>query len=427
MTLTLPEFSLVLLVGPSGSGKSTFGRRHFRPTEVVASDFCRGLVADDENDMGATDDAFELLHHIVAKRLEAGRLTVVDATNVQAASRRPLLALAKKFHCQPVAIVFDLPETVCLERNRLRTDRTISGQATQRQLARLHEAIGDLGKEGFDGIYRFRSVEEVDAASVVRERLPPDLSAEVGPFDIIGDVHGCYDELTALLARLGHAMQPPPDSDRGAVPAPVERGGRTIVYLGDLVDRGPKSVEVLRGVMRMAETGRALCVPGNHDMKLLRVLNGRKVALSDDLAETMAQMASEPPEFVERVRAFLGGLVSHYVLDGRRLVVAHAGMKREMQGRVSERIRSFALYGETTGETDAWGLPVRVNWAEEYRGRAMVVYGHTPVREPQWAHHTINIDTGCVFGGRLTALRYPECELVSVPAARAYYAAATPA
>jgi diadenosine tetraphosphatase ApaH/serine/threonine PP2A family protein phosphatase len=173
--------------------------------------------------------------------------------------------------------------------------------------------------------------------------------------------------------------------------------------------------------MSMVNSGAAFCVPGNHDMKLFRRLNGHDVQMTHGLAETVAQLGGESPVFVERVRLFLEGLVSHYVLDGGRLVVAHAGMTREMQGRESFRVRNFALYGETTGETDELGLPVRHNWAREYHGTAMVVYGHTPVSRPEWLNRTINLDTGCVFGGRLTALRYPEREFVSVPAARVYY------
>ena len=128
----------------------------------------------------------------------------------------------------------------------------------------------------------------------------------------------------------------------------------------------------------------------------------------------------------KELAAFLDGLVSHYVLDGGRVVVAHAGMKESMQGRGSGKVREFALYGETTGETDEFGLPVRYNWAAEYRGNAMVVYGHTPVPEPDWLNKTINIDTGCVFGGSLTALRYPEQEFVSVKAKRTYCEPARP-
>jgi protein phosphatase len=202
--------------------------------------------------------------------------------------------------------------------------------------------------------------------------------------------------------------------------------GRKAVFLGDLVDRGPDTPGVLRRVMSMVEAGSALCVPGNHDMKLLRKLRGRNVQVTHGLAESLAQLESEPDEFKRRVAEFIDGRVSHYLLDDGKLVVAHAGMKESMQGRGSGQVRDFALYCETTGETDEFGLPVRYNWAAEYRGRAMVVYGHTPVPEPEWLNNTICIDTGCVFGGRLTALRYPERELVAVPAARTYFAPARP-
>ncbi|UOQ77446.1 polynucleotide kinase-phosphatase [Hymenobacter sp. 5516J-16] len=196
--------------------------------------------------------------------------------------------------------------------------------------------------------------------------------------------------------------------------------GRRALFLGDLVDRGPASPQVLRLVMSMVQGGQALCVPGNHDIKLLRYLNGKQVAEKHGFAETVAQLAPESEAFKSQVRQFLDGLVSHYVLDGGKLVVAHAGMREEMQGRGSGAVRAFALFGETTGEIDEFGLPVRYNWASEYRGRAMVVYGHTPVPDPEWLNNTIDIDTGCVFGGRLTALRYPERELVAVPAAQVY-------
>ena len=197
--------------------------------------------------------------------------------------------------------------------------------------------------------------------------------------------------------------------------------GRKAVFVGDLVDRGPGVVEVLKLVMSMTADGVGLCVAGNHESKLLRKLRGRNVQVSHGLAESLAQLDMESPEFRQQVAVFLDGLISHYVLDDGELVVAHAGMKTEYQGRASARVRDFCLYGETTGETDEFGLPVRTNWADGYRGRTTVVYGHTPVVEPAWLNRTINIDTGCVFGGKLTALRYPENELVSVPAARVYY------
>ena len=231
-------------------------------------------------------------------------------------------------------------------------------------------------------------------------------------------MHGCQRELTDLLDALGYR----PAADGGwRHPA-----GRTAVFLGDLVDRGPDTPGVLATVLAMTAAGTALCVSGNHESKLLRALRGRDVKVSHGLAESLAQLQAGPEEFRAQATAFLDGLISHYVLDGGRLVVAHAGLRQEMHGRASAAVRSFALYGETTGETDEFGLPVRYPWALDYRGKAVVVYGHTPVPVPVWVNNTICLDTGCVFGGRLTALRYPERELVSVPARSVYYQPARP-
>ena len=258
---------------------------------------------------------------------------------------------------------------------------------------------------------------------MVRERLLTDYRDRTGPFDVIGDVHGCRAELEALLAKLGYLVTR--DAAARAVDA-VPPEGRTAVFLGDLVDRGPDSPGVLRLVMGMVAAGHALAVPGNHENKLTRALSGRNVQVSHGLAETLSQLAGEGEEFRRDVAQFCRGLVSHLVLDGGRLVVAHAGLKEAYQGRASGRVRSFALYGDTTGETDEFGLPVRYPWANDYRGRAMVLYGHTPTSDPEWVNNTMCLDTGCVFGGRLTALRYPEKEMVSVPAGRVWYEPARP-
>jgi protein phosphatase len=415
MKITIPELSLVTLIGASGSGKSTFARKHFKPSEVCSSDACRALVSDDENDQAATNDAFEVLHFIAAKRLAAARLTVIDATNVQAEARKSLVALARRFHCLPVAIVFDLPEGLCHERNRARPERDFGRHVVQQQSRQLRRSLRSLEREGFRHVFVLTSVEEVEAATIERQRLWNDRRDDHGPFDIVGDVHGCRSELEALLRRLGH------DPAGSAHP-----DGRKVVFLGDLVDRGPDVPGVLRIAMRMVEAGTALCVPGNHESKLLRKLRGRDVQVTHGLAESLAQLERESPEFRHSVAEFIDDLVSHYVLDDGRLVVAHAGMKESMQGRGSGRVRDFALYGETTGETDEFGLPVRFDWAAEYRGRALVVYGHTPVPEPEWLNGTICVDTGCVYGGRLSALRYPERELVSVPAERVWCVPARP-
>ncbi|MBL1084140.1 polynucleotide kinase-phosphatase [Streptomyces actinomycinicus] len=412
--LPVTDLSLVVLVGASGSGKSTFARRHFKPTEVISSDFCRGLVSDDENDQSATRDAFDVLHYIAGKRLAAGRRTVVDATSVQQDSRRQLIELAKKYDVLPIAIVLDVPEEVCAERNAARTDRAdMPRRVIQRHVRELRRSLRHLEREGFRRVHVLRGAEEAANATVVTEKRFNDLTHLTGPFDIIGDVHGCSSELEALLAELGYVDGVHPE-------------GRTAVFVGDLVDRGPDSPGVLRRVMAMVKSGDALCVPGNHENKYGRYLKGRNVQLTHGLAETVAQMEGESEEFKAEVRQFLDGLVSHYVLDGGRLVVCHAGLPEKYHGRTSGRVRSHALYGDTTGETDEFGLPVRYPWAEDYRGRAAVVYGHTPVPEATWLNNTICLDTGAVFGGKLTALRWPERQLVDVPAERVWYEPAKP-
>ncbi len=408
--LAIPDMSLVVLVGVSGSGKSTFAHRHFRATQVLSSDAFRGMVADDEDDQSATTPAFEALHFVAGKRLEAGRVTVVDATNVQRTARESLVALAREHHVLPVAIVLDLPESLCQE--RVAAGRGFGPHVVRRQRADLRRSLRGLGREGFRRVHVLRSVEEVDAARIVVEPLLNDRRAETGPFDVIGDVHGCRAELEELLAALGYAIS----YDDGRPVGARHPDGRRAVFVGDLVDRGPDTPGVLRLAMGMVESGDAFVVCGNHENKLVRALDGRKVRVAHGLAESLAQLSAEPPEFRARVRAFCDALVSHYVLDGGRLVVAHAGLPERYHGRASGRVRSFALYGDTTGETDEFGLPVRYPWARDYRGRATVVYGHTPVPEPEWVNDTLCVDTGAVFGGALTALRWPERETVSVPA-----------
>ena len=420
--LSIPELSLVLLVGVTGSGKSTFARAHFKPTEVISSDFCRGLVADDENDQSATPAAFEVLRFIVGQRLKAGRLTVVDATNVQPEARRNLVLLAREYDVLPVAIVLDLPERLCAERNAQRPDRDFGPHVIRRQRQQLRRHRNSLSREGFRTVHVLHTPDEVQAATITRAKLFNDLRHESGPFDVIGDVHGCLPELEQLLDLLGYAI----DRDGAGRPVGARHPSRRAIFLGDLVDRGPDTPGVLRLVMSMVAEGAAFCVPGNHEAKLLKALRGKNVKRSHGLDASMEQLDAEPEEFRARVDRFIDGLISHYVLDGGRLVVAHAGLIERYHGRASGRVREFCLYGQTTGETDEYGLPVRYPWAQEYRGQALVLYGHTPVPETEWLNNTLCLDTGCVFGGRLTALNYPERTVVSVPATRVYHPPAKP-
>ncbi len=419
--LTIPDPALIALVGPSGSGKLTFAARHFKATEVVSSDRCRGMVCDDENEQGVNEQAFAVVHAIARARLSLGKSVVIDATNVQTESRAKLIELAREADLFAVAIVLDVPTRVCEDRNALRPDRQFGPHVIRGQASTLRRSLRDLKREGFKTVWTLKW-EEIDDVQIERVPLWTDRRSEKGPFDIIGDVHGCLEELLELLGTLGWMMD--------AEGIPSHPGGRRLIFVGDLVDRGPDAAGVLDLVRRLVVAGRAFCVAGNHDEKLLKKLRGKDVRIAHGLAETLAQIealpAEERPLFRSRAAAFLDGLVSHYVLDGGRLVVAHAGLKAEYQGRLSMRVRSFALFGDTTGEVDSFGLPVRLRWARDYRGKALVVYGHTPVPVPDRLNNTINIDTGCCFGGALTALRYPENETVSVQARRVYAEPARP-
>jgi len=422
MEIKIPELSLVVLIGISGSGKSSLAKKLFKRTEILSSDECRAIVSDDENNQASTNDAFDVLYYIAGKRLKNGLLTVIDATNVQKESRKGLVELARTYHCLPVAIVLDLPEKVCEERNKNRLSRNIGAHVIHQQSQQLKKSIKHLKEEGFRQIYVLKSVEEVEQVlEIKREKLYNDKKDETGPFDIIGDVHGCFDELYELLTTLGYQINHVETDDSNFGFEVLSPHDRKAVFVGDLVDRGPDSPGVLRLVMSMVHSGVAYCVPGNHDIKLLKYLSGKQVQIKHGLEVTVKQLESESVAFKQSVRQFLYGLISHYVLDKGNLVVAHAGLKEEMQGRASGAIRSFCMYGETTGEIDEFGLPVRYNWAKEYRGKAKVVYGHTPVPDAEWLNRTMDIDTGCVFGGKLTALRYPEEELVSVKAQQVYY------
>ena len=413
MRIEIPELCVVALVGVSGSGKSTFAKTHFKPTETLSSDYFRALVSDDENNQQVTPQAFDALYYVANKRLELGLLTVIDATNVQKHARASLLRLAREQNCLAAAIVLDVPEKTCRERNEKRIERNVGIQVISRQAQQLRKSFEQLQKEGFRYVYILSGEEEIANAEIVRTPLWNNKKDVTGPFDIIGDIHGCYDELCELLTELDYEV----DAENYTAMPPTNRKA---VFLGDLCDRGPKNVEVLRLVINMASAG-AFCVAGNHDVKLLKKLKGANVQLTHGLDKTVEQLDSQNAEFIENVKNFLDGLISHYVFDEGKLVVSHAGLKEKYQGRSSGRVREFCLYGETTGETDEYGLPVRLPWANEYRGKALVVYGHIPSLEVQTVNNTACIDTGCVFGGKLSAYRYPERKIVQVKARREYY------
>lgn len=415
--IQIPELALVLLVGASGSGKSSFAAKHFGGFEVLSSDYFRGLVGNDPTDQSVTPAAFEALNFVAAKRLEAGLLTVVDATNIQPLARQALVEVARNQDVLVCAIVLDMPLDMCLERNEGRATGAVPPAVINRQHRQLAKSLRGIRREGFLRVHVLSSQEEVDAATIRRHKLLNDFRDQHGPFDVIGDVHGCLDELLLLLGKLDYAVT---CDGEGRPTDAVHAEGRRVIFVGDLVDRGPDSAGVLRLAMGMTANDNALCVPGNHEEKLVRALRGRKVALTHGLDATLDQLAGQEEGFGRKVADFCDGLVSHLVLDDGKLVVAHAGLIARYHGRASKRVRAFALYGQVSGEVDEYGLPVRYPWANDYRGDAAVLYGHTPVTEVAWINNTACLDTGCVFGGELSAMRYPEREVVHVPALEKY-------
>ncbi len=423
--IAIPEFALVVLMGPTGSGKSSFAKKHFLETEIVSSDHCRALVGDDETDQAATSDAFDLLRFTAGIRLKRRKLTVIDATSVKREDRADLVKLARQHHALPVALVFDIDPKVCHERNAGRVNREFGPHVARNHSKALRRGLRGLQKEGFRHTHIMRSPAEMEAIEITREPLWTDRRQDRGPFDIVGDIHGCFDELTALLDKLGYRIEPfEPDSEELIRARHPE--GRVAFFVGDITDRGPRNVDALRLVMGMCDEGSGRCVVGNHDFKLNKWLKDRKVQLNHGLDLTVAELENTSKAFRKQVSEFIYDLRSHFWLDGGKLVIAHAGLKEAMHGRGSGAVRTFAMFGETTGEIDEFGLPVRQDWAREYRGEANVIYGHTPVPEADWLNDTLCIDTGCVFGGKLTALRWPERETVSVTAAQQYAEPARP-
>ncbi len=410
MTIEVPDFCLVMMVGGAYSGKSTMARRLFQSEEVVSWEVCRQTVAEDiEPDNSSDELAQQLLEDLVATRLQRRRLTVVDAPNLTKGQRASLKSIAKAYDAHRAAVVLETPLGICLERQKALGQN--SGPAALREVrtehAMLRQALDVVDRERFESVHRL-DVEQQRSATLARRPLPCDRRHLRGPFDIIGDVHGCALELRILLKKLGHGD-------------PYTSTSRRLVFLGDLTDRGPYNLFCYETVAQLVLEGRALCVRGNHDAKLLRYLERAKVTLTNGMSRTIGELEGKDDTYRESMEQFLGGLGHHYVLDEGRLVVAHGGLKETYHNRVSGRISSFCLYGDTNGQVDETGFPIRRDWDLDYRGEARVVYGHTPVTRPVWVNNTLNIDTGCVFGGGLTALRYPEMELVTVPALQTYW------
>lgn len=411
-TIVLPGPVLVVLCGISGSGKSSFARDNFSPTQIVSTDDCRAMLSDDASDQRISGRAFDLFHWIIAERLRLGRVTVADSTALTKRARAVLLKLARENGRPAVLLLFDTDVNDCVKRDELRV-QPVGRPIIEAQHAKFRKALTDIQAEGWDEVITVQTGAGTKEAPHVRFGSF-DLRHERGPFDVIGDVHGCTDELLELVSLLGYK------SDEDGISHPH---GRKLIFLGDIADRGPKNAEAFSLVMNWVRSGNALYTPGNHCNKLMRYLQGRKVTQSNGLEMTVTQVEARErrePGFKSRLLDFISAAPIYLWLDGGSLVVAHGGIKAGMIGRDDRFVQTMCLYGDITGKANPDGTPVRLDWGAHYRGEAAVVYGHTPVARPEWRNNTINIDQGCVFGGYLTGLRWPEREVVQVKARAVY-------
>lgn len=437
--IPFPHGGIIVLVGPSNSGKTTLLRRLVQEgtllqTEIVSSDDYRTLVGDveyidwkgrsrEEADILYGDYqmlsslAFEAMNTVVSMRSRLGKLTVVDATHLQPEYRTKYIDLAAKYDLPCAAWILDVPEQTLLERDKSR-EQPRGRQRVKQQFVQFKRSLRGLRDEGFDLTYMLKETETVQ---FVRKKNV--LLAEIGAgVDVVGDIHGCYDEILELLGELGYV----PDA-AGLYRHPE---GRTLISVGDVMSRGPKSLDTMRFWKKHCEAGIARMIDSNHGWKIARYLSGRNVTLShgdENIAAELAQYAREAGEAAaneleEELKQFLLSAPSHLVLcrEGvRRVVVAHAGIRDEYIGKQSKRIQDFCRYGDTDGMDDK-GAPVRKEWYTHHESGELIVWGHDPRPYPTVVKNTINIDQGAVFGGSLTAYRYPEQQFVSVKAYKDY-------
>lgn len=236
--------------------------------------------------------------------------------------------------------------------------------------------------------------------------------------DIIGDIHGCFHEFHELTKQLNY------DWTSGL---PIHPQGRRLAFVGDLTDRGPQSLKVIEVVWKLVIKEKlAFYTPGNHCNKLYRYFSGNKVQITHGLETTVAEYEELDSKNQSKIKKMFIELYEqnplHQVLDDGQLVIAHAGIREDYIGKENSKVKTFVLYGDITGEKHPDGSPIRRDWAKHYKGNRTIVYGHTPVKEPRILNNTYNIDTGAVFGGKLTALQYPEMTLVSVPSTMPFVA-----
>ncbi len=414
-SVKVPPSSLVVLVGPAASGKSSWAKKHFATSQIVSSDALRSTVADDEAMQEASADAFMLLHKIVEARLRRGLVTVVDSTALTTESRRKLLAIAAAYGRSAIAVIFQIDEKTQYDWNDKRS-RSVNQRVLHEHRELAADVMNHLPNEGFSAYYTIHSPQMMESTQVIRNIVD-----DAGPFDIIGDVHGCYSELCDLLLKLGYQQQSP---NQFLWKHPQNR---KLVFVGDLCDRGPDTVSVIRLAMEMQKACLAWLVQGNHDYKI-----AIKIDTNDPLPEQpqnageitvreILNASANSPQLKQQIIHLLKFAPGYLIFDKGELVITHGGILDSMIGSWSPRIKSFCMYGEVFSPNNT--AAVHLDWIHRrqvHKTSPLIVYGHTPMQNPFIFNKTVDIDTGCCYGGKLTAYRYPEHITVSVSAKASY-------
>jgi protein phosphatase len=430
--------SLVVLMGIAGVGKSTWARKRYNGEQLCSPDAMRKLVSDSEFHQGASTQAGHMVQEQARMRIELGKRAVIDGAHVSNTQRLVWLKFARELNVPTLLVWFDIGIEESLERQSKREERQVPRDILERQSREMGLRVEQrLLGEGWGAILHVKPEHEAGQAAVVRAYVPkvyqvlPCGGARIvskAGYDIIGDVHGCRRELDALLEKLGWESDGP-DSYQPCEP------GRVVVFVGDLTDRGPDSVGVLRLVTTMWKKGRAYLVRGNHDDKLMRYFKGNNIKIDDHLQTTVDECeALEDADRVALIHQSLELLeqAPHWALIGlsdrsfcgtmAEVVVAHAAWKPSLMMSRQDKVTWFCLYGPSSGKLDSHGYPERLDWRTRYPAQApRCITGHTPFSgEPQWHGRTLCLDTACVFGERLTAWKWPEQQLVSTPAMHSY-------
>lgn len=426
---------ILVMVGIAGSGKSSWARERAPWLHALSSDAMRAMITDTEEHQGCSREVFEQLEQLCRLRIKYGRPVIIDATNTQPEARQRWLKLARELKVPAFALWFDVSVEECERRQQTR-ERFVPSYVLERQIKELGDAREALLNESWDQIVRVAPDDQ--AQEVLRAWQPPLISRmdDFGvllnrqEFDVIGDVHGCLGELEALMVRLGWDKD-----EQGQWSHPQ---ARVLVFVGDLVDRGPSSVGVVNLVASLVEQERALLVLGNHDDKVRRYLENHNVKRDGHIQTTIDEVEALDEQEQEAFRARAIKLFSQApywamaaptdgphpgpMKFGAQVVIAHAAWKPSLLGQKKDKVRWFCLYGPTTGKIDDNGYPERLDWKQRYSSKApLCITGHTAYSgEVTERHNTICLDTACVFGHRLSALRYPSRQIVSTPAAQTY-------